>query len=169
SGKEPIALVKGDIETAEPVLLRVHSECLTGDVFGSNRCDCGDQLQTSLELIEQAGRGILLYMRQEGRGIGLINKLKAYALQEVGYDTVEANHKLGFQADHRDYSVAAQMVKDLGVHHVQILTNNPHKVASLKQYGIHVSERVPLQIPMKKENTAYLRTKTEKLGHLLSE
>jgi 3,4-dihydroxy 2-butanone 4-phosphate synthase / GTP cyclohydrolase II len=166
-GQEHVALVKGDISTDEPVLVRVHSECLTGDVFGSFRCDCGPQLHAALSQIEQEGRGILLYMRQEGRGIGLMNKLKAYKLQEEGFDTVEANEELGFGADLRDYGIGAQILKDLGVRQMKLLTNNPRKISGLGGYGLEVVERVAIQMESKKENERYLKTKKSKLGHLL--
>ncbi|KMN74491.1 3,4-dihydroxy-2-butanone 4-phosphate synthase [Bacillus cereus] len=166
--KEHIALVKGDISTGEPVLVRVHSECLTGDVFGSHRCDCGPQLHTALAQIEREGKGVLLYMRQEGRGIGLLNKLRAYKLQEEGFDTVEANEKLGFPADLRDYGIGAQILKDLGLQSLRLLTNNPRKIAGLQGYDLEVVERVPLQMPAKEENKSYLQTKVNKLGHLLN-
>lgn len=168
TGQEHVALVKGDVSTGEPVLVRVHSECLTGDVFGSHRCDCGPQLEAALLQIEQEGRGVLLYMRQEGRGIGLLNKLKAYQLQEQGFDTVEANEKLGFAADLRDYGMSAQMLTDLGIAKLRLLTNNPKKMAGLTGYGLEIVERVPIQIPSHSENERYLQTKAQKLGHLLT-
>ncbi|HDX9579380.1 TPA: bifunctional 3,4-dihydroxy-2-butanone-4-phosphate synthase/GTP cyclohydrolase II [Bacillus pseudomycoides] len=166
--QEHIALIKGDVSTGEPALVRVHSECLTGDVFGSCRCDCGPQLHAALAQIEREGKGVLLYMRQEGRGIGLLNKLRAYKLQEEGYDTVEANEKLGFAADLRDYGIGAQILKDLGLQHLRLLTNNPRKIAGLQGHDLEVIERVPLQMPAKEENKAYLQTKSTKLGHLLT-
>lgn len=165
--KEHVALVKGDIRGDEPVLVRVHSECLTGDVFGSFRCDCGPQLHEALAQIEAEGHGVLLYMRQEGRGIGLLNKLRAYKLQEEGYDTVEANEQLGFPADLRDYGVAGQILRDLGVQKIRLLTNNLRKINGLNQSGIEIVERIPVQIPATKDNEKYLQTKRDKLGHLL--
>lgn len=165
---EHLALVKGEVAGDEPVLVRVHSECLTGDVFGSCRCDCANQLQQSMAMIDAEGRGVLLYMRQEGRGIGLVNKLKAYALQEQGRDTVEANLELGFPADLRDYGIGAQMLADLGVRNLRLMTNNPKKMIGLQGYGLNVVERVPLEIHPSGANLSYLRTKRAKLGHLLT-
>lgn len=165
--KEHVALVKGNIDSDQPVVVRVHSECLTGDVFHSHRCDCGPQLAAALKQIHEEGSGILLYMRQEGRGIGLINKLKAYELQEQGLDTVDANLKLGFAPDLRDYGIGAQILKDLGVRKIRLLTNNPRKITGLEGYGMEVVERIPLQIEENEDNTNYLHTKQSKLGHLL--
>ena len=165
-GREHIALVKGDINPHEPTLVRVHSECLTGDVFGSHRCDCGPQLEAALKQIEEEGKGVLLYMRQEGRGIGLLNKLKAYKRQEEGYDTVEANHKLGFPADLRDYGLGAQILEDVGVRKMRLLTNNPRKIKGLHGYELELVERVPLKMESNKNNEKYLQTKRDKLGHL---
>ncbi len=167
AGFHHIALVKGDVTTPKPVLARVHSQCLTGDVFHSLRCDCGDQMGRALEQIEREGRGVLLYMRQEGRGIGLANKLRAYELQDRGLDTVEANQKLGFQADLRDYGVGAQILADIGLRQIRLLTNNPKKVVGLEAYGLEIVERVPLQVPSNAKNRGYLNTKRKKLGHLI--
>lgn len=165
--KEHIALVKGDIQPETPVLVRVHSECLTGDVFGSLRCDCNDQLTAAVQLVEREGCGIVLYMRQEGRGIGLSNKLKAYKLQDDGMDTVEANEKLGFRPDLRDYGIGAQILRDLGVGKIRLMTNNPKKVVGLHGYGLEIVERVPLEAEPHPLNEKYLRTKRDKLGHLI--
>ena len=164
----PLALVMGDVAGNEPTLVRVHSECLPGDVFGCRRCDCGSQLYKALALIEREGRGILVYMRQEGRGIGLLNKLRAYELQDQGKDTVEANHALGFRADLRHYGIGAQILVDLGVKNLRILTNNPKKIVGIEGYGLHVMERLPIEIPATDANRRYLLTKRDKLGHLFS-
>jgi len=164
----PMALVKGDLVNDEPVLVRVHSECLTGDVFGSKRCDCGDQLSVAMQMVEQEGRGVILYMRQEGRGIGLVNKLLAYQLQEQGKDTVEANEVLGFKPDLRDYGTGAQILKDLGLKKIRLMTNNPKKIIGLEGYDLEIVERIPIEIPPNEVNQNYLKTKRERLGHLLN-
>jgi len=164
---EHLALVKGEITGDEPVLVRVHSECLTGDVFGSRRCDCADQLHEAMELIDKAGTGVVLYMRQEGRGIGLAPKIKAYKLQEQGYDTVEANQKLGFDMDLREYGLGAQILTDLGLKTIRLLTNNPRKIVGLEGYGLEIVEQLPIKVKPNPHNARYLKTKREKLGHLL--
>ena len=162
-----IALVKGEIKHEDEVLVRVHSECLTGDVFGSKRCDCGEQLHKAMELIKKEGKGVVLYMRQEGRGIGLVNKLKSYELQDKGLDTVEANIKLGFKPDLRDYGIGAQILVDLGVRKMRLMTNNPKKIVGLEGYGLKVVERVPVETKPHDKNIIYLKTKKKKLGHIL--
>ncbi len=162
-----MALVKGDLNPDEPVLVRVHSECLTGDVFGSQRCDCGEQLHASMAQIQKEGKGVVLYMRQEGRGIGLVNKLKAYALQDQGHDTVEANHVLGFDDDLRDYGLGAQILSELGIRKLRLMTNNPKKIVGLEGYGLEIVERVAIEMPPHSSNLKYLKTKREKMGHLL--
>jgi 3,4-dihydroxy 2-butanone 4-phosphate synthase/GTP cyclohydrolase II len=165
--KKQIALIKGEINSDEPILVRMHSECLTGDIFHSLRCDCHDQLNFALQQIESEGRGVLVYMRQEGRGIGLENKIRAYKLQDAGKDTVEANEALGFEPDLRDYGIGAQILLDLGVRKIRLLTNNPKKVIGLKGYGLEIIERVPIEMPANKNNERYLKTKRDKLGHII--
>lgn len=167
TGEEHVALVMGTIDPEEPVLVRVHSQCLTGDVFASERCDCGAQLLGAIEMIQQAGRGVILYLLQEGRGIGLFNKLRAYELQEQGHDTVEANEKLGFGPDQRDYGIGAQILLDLGVRRMRLMTNNPSKYIALSGYGLEIAERVSLEVPPTESTRDYLKVKREKLGHLL--
>ncbi len=169
TGAVHLAIMKGDVSGKEHVLVRVHSECLTGDVFGSQRCDCGEQLMTALQMIEKEGLGIVLYMRQEGRGIGLLHKLQAYHLQEKGFDTVEANKLLGFSADLREYGIGAQILRDLGITSMRLITNNPKKVVGLEGYGLHISGRVPIEIAATIYNKDYLQTKKEKLGHILEQ
>lgn len=167
NGEIHVALVKGDVSDGKPVLVRVHSECLTGDAFGSIRCDCGEQYAAAMEQINKEGRGVLVYMRQEGRGIGLINKLKAYSLQDNGMDTVEANLALGFPSDMRDYGIGAQILADLGIKKIRLMTNNPKKLSGLAGYGMEIVERVPIQMNHNKYNVCYLKTKQKKLGHML--
>jgi 3,4-dihydroxy 2-butanone 4-phosphate synthase/GTP cyclohydrolase II len=167
TGDENVALVMGEIHPEDPVLVRVHSQCLTGDIFGSARCDCGVQLEQALERIAAEGTGVLLYLLQEGRGIGLMNKLRAYELQEQGHDTVEANERLGFRPDQREYGVGAQILRDLGVRKMRLMTNNPSKYIALNGYGLEIVERIPLEVPPTESSRAYLRAKREKLGHLL--
>jgi 3,4-dihydroxy 2-butanone 4-phosphate synthase/GTP cyclohydrolase II len=162
-----VALVLGDVRGEDPVLVRVHSQCLTGDIFGSMRCDCGDQLDKALEMIAAAGRGVLLYLRQEGRGIGLLHKIMAYQLQDQGQDTVEANLALGFKADQRDYGIGAQILAELGLHGIRLMTNNPRKFVGLEGYGLQIAERVPVEIPASADSRRYLKTKKDKLGHIL--
>jgi 3,4-dihydroxy 2-butanone 4-phosphate synthase/GTP cyclohydrolase II len=161
-------MVKGDIDPNKPTLVRVHSECLTGDIFGSLRCDCGDQLLTALQQIDSEGCGVLLYIRQEGRGIGLVNKLKAYALQDQGLDTVEANEKLGFKSDLRDYGIGVQILLDLGVKKMRLMTNNPKKLVGIGGYGMDIVEQVPIEIEPNRHNRGYLECKKLKMGHLLN-
>ena len=168
NGEHHVALVKGEIGDGKAVLCRVHSECLTGDAFGSQKCDCGEQLQTALRMIEKEGRGVLLYLRQEGRGIGLINKIKAYALQDQGYDTIQANIMLGFPADMRDYTIGSQILEDLGVHELRLMTNNPEKIDGIAAFDLKTIERVPIQMELGKNDAFYLLTKKEKMGHLLT-
>ena len=163
-----LALVKGEIDPDEPLLVRVHSECLTGDVLGSERCDCGEQLKSSMKMIEREGKGVLIYMHQEGRGIGLMNKFRAYELQDKGLDTVEANERLGFEPDLRDYGIGAQILLDLGVRRMRIITNNPKKIKGLEGYGLDVVDRVPIESRPHSRNLRYLQVKKEKMGHLIS-
>ena len=165
--KEHVALIKGDVENKEKVVVRMHSECMTGDLFGSLRCDCGEQLEKSFELIKKEQNGIVIYLRQEGRGIGLVNKIRAYKLQEQGLDTIEANHLLGFKADEREYGIAAEILKDLNVKSIKLITNNPEKIRELEKKGVMITQRIPLLIPAHKKNVRYLTVKKEKMGHFL--
>ena len=167
SGEEHLAIFKGEWEEKEPILVRVHSSCITGDIFGSCRCDCGPQLQESMRKIEKEGKGIIVYMNQEGRGIGMMNKLKAYKLQEEGYDTIEANEKLGFKPDQRDYGIGAQILRDMGVSKMRLMSNNPQKRTGLIGYGLEIVENVPLEIKSNKHNELYMKTKRDKMGHTL--
>ena len=166
-GKEAVAIIKGDVNGGNPPLVRVHSQCLTGDGFASLRCDCGNQLHTAMQMIESEGRGAILYMFQEGRGIGLLNKIKAYKLQDEGYDTVEANIKLGFLDDERDYSFGAQLLRKLGITKMRLLSNNPRKFTGLQEYGLEIVERIPIQCGIGGDNLKYMQTKKDKLGHIL--
>ncbi len=166
-GRHDVALVMGEIRPEDRVMVRVHSQCLTGDIFASSRCDCGDQLHTALEMISREGQGVLLYLKQEGRGIGLVHKIMAYQLQDQGKDTVEANEALGFKADQRDYGIGAQILAELGVHKMRLLTNNPRKFVGLEGYGLEIAQRIPIEIPASDNSRRYLKTKKEKLGHLL--
>lgn len=168
NGEHHIALVLGDVSDGFPVLVRVHSECLTGDALGSSKCDCGDQYDKAMRTIEKEGRGVLVYLRQEGRGIGLINKLKAYALQDKGMDTVEANLALGFSPDHRDYSEGAEILVDLGVKKIRLMTNNPRKIAGLEEFGLEITERVAIETEHKEHCKQYMQTKKNKMGHILA-
>jgi len=167
-GKEHLALVMGDIANQSDVLARVHSECFTGDVFGSQRCDCGEQLNLAMEMIAGEGMGVVVYLRQEGRGIGLLDKLRAYNLQDEGYDTIDANLILGHQADEREYSVAADIIRDLGIQSIRLLTNNPNKLEALEALGIAISARLPLETPVTAENAGYLKTKADRFNHALT-
>lgn len=167
NGEEHVAIVKGDVDSKEPILVRIHSECLTGDVIGSTRCDCGEQFDEAMKKVSEEGKGVVIYMRQEGRGIGLVNKIRAYELQDKGLDTVEANLALGFEDDLREYSVSAQILKDLGIEDVRLMTNNPEKINGIEKYNVNVVERVPIEIKHNKNNEYYLKVKKEKMGHVL--
>jgi 3,4-dihydroxy 2-butanone 4-phosphate synthase/GTP cyclohydrolase II len=167
TGDNHLALVKGTWDEDDPVMVRVHSQCVTGDIFGSQRCDCGEQLATALQRVEIEGRGVVLYMKLEGRGIGLVNKLRAYKLQEDGMDTVEANEALGFKMDHRDYGIGCQILRDLGIRKLRLMTNNPTKRVGLQGYGLEIVDRVPIEIPPTEANEKYLKTKRDRMGHLI--